>query len=103
MIYDLSLPIPNPATRAKAAEDPSFSTPRKPFKDEQSLEIKNQRPEIFQTREERLAANVKTPRPTVAKDAAVQPQRSATNNPTKEIPDAIPVPPPHTKVTETGA
>jgi hypothetical protein len=26
--YDLSLPIPDPATRAKAAEDPSFSTPR---------------------------------------------------------------------------
>ena len=101
--YDLSLLIPDPATRAKAVEDPSFSTPRKPFKDEQSLEIKHQRPEIFKTREERLAASVKTPGATTANDVAAQPQIPDTTNQPRVIPDAIPVRPPPTKLTETGA
>ena len=63
--YDLSNRIPDPITRAKSLEDPSYSTPRKPFRDEHSLEIRNRRPEsLFKTREEQLAkkaSNTKNP------------------------------------------
>ena len=36
--YDLGLAIPCPTTREKALSDPSYRKPRRPFKEEQSLE-----------------------------------------------------------------
>jgi hypothetical protein len=80
--------------------------------------MKNQRPDVFLTREERMAAQAKSPRQTpsappqppevtAVNDAAAPPQRSGTNpgsnSPARKIPDAIPVSPPHTKLPDTGA
>jgi hypothetical protein len=60
--YDLGERIPDPETRAKASEDPSYATPRKPFKDEQSMEDKRTRPEVFKSRDEVFAVKPKTPK-----------------------------------------
>ena len=111
--YDLGERIPDPATRAKASEDPSYAIPRKPFKDEESLEDKRSRPEVFKSRDEINASKTKTPKkPPKQKEgpAEASPSLSTPNLEGKSkqeerrvLPEALPIPPVKTPLTITGA
>ena len=110
--YDLSHRIPDPTTRTKALEDPAFSTPRKPFRDEESLEIKNKRPNsTFKTRAEQQASRKNKPKRTTGTPAGPgSPLLRSVNTPPhpnepnpRQLPPAAPLLPVLAPKTVTGA